>query len=229
MSQLSPNQIASLAYQAGFRGMALTLATAVALAESSGNTDAYNPETAAGTPQGMGSYGLWQIYRNAHPEFGNANLYDPAINAQAAYSVYRAAGNSFTPWSTYNNGSALNYARQLQGLSYTTGGSEMGGGTGGVVYGNVIPGDSGYPASSGAVQQQAQGSSPLVSLNLLPQNVTDFLASPVTGMRLAVGAIGFILVIFGLLMLAGTVGRSYTENVQKPMARQAVKLAASGA
>lgn len=89
---------------AGFAGADLVTAVAVALAESGGDPKAYNPETAAGAPEGKGSYGLWQIYLNAHPEFEGWDLYDPQKNALAAFSVYQAAGNSFHPWSTFKNG-----------------------------------------------------------------------------------------------------------------------------
>lgn len=113
-------QIAKLAYQAGFRGEALNTAVAVALAESGGNTQAYNPEIAAGTPQGSGSRGLWQIYGSAHPQYNNDSAFDPRVNAQAAFQVYREAGNRFTPWSTFNAGMAIpkmNYAKAIGGLS----------------------------------------------------------------------------------------------------------------
>lgn len=96
--------IAGYAQNAGFTGADLVIAVAVALAESGGNARAYNPETAAGAPEGKGSYGLWQIYLNAHPEFTGWDLYDPQTNADAAYAVYSAAGNSFKPWSTFNSG-----------------------------------------------------------------------------------------------------------------------------
>lgn len=103
---LSASDIAKLAYKAGFRGNDLNIAVAVALAESGGNTAAYNPEAAAGTAKGSGSRGLWQIYGTAHPEYNNDSAFDPFVNAQAAYKVYREAGNRFTPWSTYNAGMA---------------------------------------------------------------------------------------------------------------------------
>jgi soluble lytic murein transglycosylase-like protein len=101
---LGPSAIAVLAANAGFSGEDLAIAIAVALSESSGNPSAYNPETASGNPQGKGSYGLWQINLNAHPEFAGQNLYDPATNANAAFSVYSQAGGSFRPWTTYQNG-----------------------------------------------------------------------------------------------------------------------------
>lgn len=103
---LSPQQIAQYAYRAGFRGADLVKAVAVALAESGGNPQAYNPETAAGTKPGSGSRGLWQIYGTAHPQYNNASVFDPQANANAAYQVYREAGNRFTPWSTWNLGMA---------------------------------------------------------------------------------------------------------------------------
>ena len=100
-------QLIALAAGAGFTGDDLTTAVAIALAESDGNPQAYNPEVAAHSPVGMGSFGLWQIYLKAHPEFQGQNLFDPPTNAAAAFSVYSAAGNSFRPWSTFGNNAYL--------------------------------------------------------------------------------------------------------------------------
>lgn len=99
--KLSASDIAQYAAGAGFAGDDLVTAIAIALAESGGNPRAYNPETAAGAPEGKGSFGLWQIYLNKHPEFAALDLYEPAANAAAAFTVYQAAGNSFRPWSTF--------------------------------------------------------------------------------------------------------------------------------
>lgn len=95
---------------AGFAGGDLSTAVAIALAESSGNPNAYNPETkaAGGTPAGKGSYGLWQIYLRDHPEFSGADLYDPQTNAMAAYSLYVRAGG-FRDWATYTAGTYQKY------------------------------------------------------------------------------------------------------------------------
>ena len=103
---LSPQQIAQYAYNAGFRGKALDQAVFIALAESAGRVDAYNPELGAGTKKGSGSRGLWQIYGAAHPWANNSAVFDPQANANAAYRVFVEAGNRFTPWSTYNKGLA---------------------------------------------------------------------------------------------------------------------------
>jgi len=101
--KLSFTDLLVLAQNAGFSGNDAVTAAAIALAESSGDPMAYNPEIAAGAPQGQGSFGLWQIYLHMHPEFFNHNLYDPATNAEAAFKVFEQAGNSFSPWSTFNS------------------------------------------------------------------------------------------------------------------------------
>lgn len=117
MAQYTPQQIAQFAYNAGFRGAALNQAVAIALAESGGRNDAYNPEAAAGTAQGSGSRGLWQIYGTAHPEYNNSQAFDPQVNANAAYKVFMEAGRSFRPWSTYNAGvrASTDYAAMIRG------------------------------------------------------------------------------------------------------------------
>lgn len=106
-SVLSIKEIASFAENAGFSGDDLTIAVSVALAESGGNPRAYNPEKAAGAPEGEGSYGLWQIYLHAHPEYKGKDLYDPQVNARAAYQIYSDAAYMFTPWSTFKSGAYL--------------------------------------------------------------------------------------------------------------------------
>ena len=108
---VAPDTIALVASQAGWSGDDLVTAVAIALAESSGNPVAYNPEAVAKvhgipTPPGKGSYGLWQVYLFAHPEFEGWNLYDPQINAQAAYQIYNNAAG-FNPWSTFGGGQYL--------------------------------------------------------------------------------------------------------------------------
>lgn len=111
MAKLSPAQIAEYAHDAGFRGQDLTIAVAVALAESSGDTKAHNPVA----PDD--SYGLWQI--NMHGGLGpdrreefdldsNRELFDPAENAKAAWAI-SGEGDSFEPWSTYTNGAYRQY------------------------------------------------------------------------------------------------------------------------
>jgi soluble lytic murein transglycosylase-like protein len=112
--KLSYDALVQLAQDAGFDTDSNT-AAAIALAESSGDPNAYNPEKNAhlgpgyhDAPDGKGSFGLWQIYSNAHPEFDGQDLTDPQTNANAAYSIYAAAGG-FSPWSTFKSGAYQRY------------------------------------------------------------------------------------------------------------------------
>lgn len=62
------------------------------------------------------SYGLWQINRNAHPQYGAASLYTPAGNAAAAVAIANG-GLSFSAWSTFENGA---YKAHLTGTVSVT-------------------------------------------------------------------------------------------------------------
>jgi lysozyme-like protein/D-alanyl-D-alanine carboxypeptidase-like protein len=144
VTTLSANQIADHAYRAGFRGQALTIAVAVALAESGGRTDV--PGDTALTDSTWGpSIGLWQI-RSLWTDKGTgrqrdekANL-DPATNARHAYQI-SGHGRSFQPWSTYTNGAykshlgvagaAARHAAEHHGSGDHSGGGHGGGGHGG--------------------------------------------------------------------------------------------------
>ena len=104
LETLSRSQIEAVAVKAGFAGEDLAIAVAIAFAESGGDPNSYDPETAAKAPAGQGSIGLWQIFRMEHPEFTTADLTDPQVNACAAFSIYRNARSTFAPWATYMEG-----------------------------------------------------------------------------------------------------------------------------
>lgn len=105
-------EIGTVAQNAGFTGNDLVTAVAIALAESGGNPNALG-DTNIGS--GTGSFGLWQINADAHPEYGPdfTQLYDPQTNADAAYAVYQAAGG-FTPWTTFKTGSYSGYVASVE-------------------------------------------------------------------------------------------------------------------
>lgn len=121
-------QIAGYAKAAGFSGNALVIAVAVALGESGGNVNAHNP---IGLDD---SYGLWQINMLGtlgparRKQFGisrNEELYNPAVNAKAAYAISNG-GKSWGPWSVYTSGKYLGYmsrARKAAGNPDTSGGT----------------------------------------------------------------------------------------------------------
>jgi hypothetical protein len=111
VAKLSPAQIAEYAHAAGFRGHDLTVAVAVAMAESGGDPKAHNP-----VPPDD-SYGLWQINmigglgparRDQFHLDGNRELFDPEENAKAAWAI-SGHGNSFRPWTTYTSGAYEKY------------------------------------------------------------------------------------------------------------------------
>jgi soluble lytic murein transglycosylase-like protein len=105
-SNLQYSDLVTLAQNAGFDDT--DTAAAIALAESSGNPNAVGDLTLGG------SYGLWQINLKAHPEYADNpdQLFDPATNADAAYSVYQSQG--FQAWTTYNTGAYQKYSQGTQ-------------------------------------------------------------------------------------------------------------------
>lgn len=119
---LTRTQIRNLAMLAGFPTADLATAVAVCLAESGGDPAKYNPESdffqrygiSLGQSIGRGSYGLWQIFLHAHPEFNGVSLHEPLINAFAAFDVYYAAGGSFDPWSSFKSGTYKKFLENLE-------------------------------------------------------------------------------------------------------------------
>ena len=120
MADLTYQQIAQYAYNAGFRGDGLSTAVAVAMAESSGDPTQLGDVSLENATYGP-SVGLWQI-RSVNPGHGNAteqaqrnaqaNL-DPATNAADAYAISKQ-GTNFQPWSTYTGGAYRKYLPQAQ-------------------------------------------------------------------------------------------------------------------
>ena len=104
MPRYSAEQIYGFARRAGFSPDESATMTAIALAESGGNSKAHNPH-------GEDSRGLWQINGKAHPSFlTKYNLYDPQDNAKAAYEVSRR-GEDISPWTVTHGGLSSRYVR----------------------------------------------------------------------------------------------------------------------
>ena len=100
MTVLSLGQVATLMQQAGFPTSAIPQGLGVATAESGLRSDAVSKPNSNGTVD----RGLWQI-NSVHGK-DPARLMDPAYNTQVAFELWRSAGNSWRPWSTFNNGTA---------------------------------------------------------------------------------------------------------------------------
>lgn len=86
---------------AGFSPAAALVGTGIMYAESRRVVEATHRNT-----NGSTDYGLMQI--NSIHGYDSARLVaDPLYNADCAYKIYRDAGNSWGPWSTYHNGSYI--------------------------------------------------------------------------------------------------------------------------
>lgn len=107
-------QLIAQAYAVGIRGNSLPIAAAIAMAESSGRTDA------KGGPNSNGSYdyGLWQI-NDIHkgnsyvPNGDMTKMFDPGANARAMAAISKQ-GSKWTDWSTFNNGAYRKFMTQAQ-------------------------------------------------------------------------------------------------------------------
>src|SRR3954464_8268147 len=133
MPVLSIQEIYQAARDAGFAPHEAVTWTAIALAESGGRTNAL-------ADHGEHSEGLWQI-NVAGGVRGNTfgNLYDPEVNARAAYEISHH-GTDMRPWTTThdsNKGTSADYRRYLDDVSDITGYSGDGRGVGG--YGSPLP------------------------------------------------------------------------------------------
>jgi hypothetical protein len=124
MATLSPAQIYTLALNAGLSSTTAAVATAVALAESGGRTDAQGDVGLQNATWGP-SVGLWQI-RSLKAEYGKGTprdasmLTNPDFNARAMASISNG-GKNFKPWTTYTSGA---YKKQIDkiGVSGIAGG-----------------------------------------------------------------------------------------------------------
>jgi cell wall-associated NlpC family hydrolase len=109
---LNEDQIAQYAYRAGFRGQALQWITQIAMRESGGKTDAYNPNAHTGDQ----SWGLVQVNTLGGLGAGRKaqlqsmglsgdfhDLWDPAVNMAMAYKLSNG-GTNFEPWRSASPG-----------------------------------------------------------------------------------------------------------------------------
>lgn len=185
MAVLTMPQLVALAKSVGWSGDNAAIAAAIAKAESGGNTAAHNPRP----PDD--SYGLWQInmYGAKGPERrkrynlqSNTQLFVPERNAWVAHDLYMHGG--WKHWSVYTNGSYRAHLTAARAALSTPAGNPPD--DGGWAPGLPDPGDLNVP-------------NPLEPLVGLAQFVTN----PRNWLRLGMFIGGGVLLILGLLMLAG--------------------------
>jgi hypothetical protein len=129
--KLDIQQIYDAARAAGFTPDQATTWTAIALAESGGETGAHNPH-------GEDSLGLWQINLAAHKNIWG-DLSNPVVNARAAYDISHH-GTDMRPWTTTHashQGGPTDYRTYLPEVSAVTGYAGDGRGVAG--YGSPLP------------------------------------------------------------------------------------------
>lgn len=119
MTQYNYSQLEELWINAGGNRAIAPVMAAIALAESSGRSDAFNAS---------GASGLWQILGAVNQSDQN-QLFNPIVNAHEAVLKYQTQG--LGAWVTYTSGA---YKQFLQGAAPATGplaGGSGGGGSGG--------------------------------------------------------------------------------------------------
>jgi hypothetical protein len=202
---LSDAQIAGWAIQAGFSGADLQKAVAIAIAESGGRVDATNHNT-----NGSTDYGVWQINSIHADEFAKYPQWWSVENADMAHDIYAAAGNSFSPWTTYTSGA---YQMYMSRAATAAGAPDKGNVTGGpqdTTTVTEIPGVTSIATSLSAFSQGLAG-------------IAKWVGTPSNWERVGLVLIGGALVVGALVMIADqAVPASVKRNVNA-----AVKAAAA--
>ncbi|AXV10272.1 Rare lipoprotein A (plasmid) [Euzebya pacifica] len=90
------DDVARVALNAGFVGEDLVRAVAVAYAESRNDPNAVGNNT-----DGSRDYGLWQINSVHSPPV--PDIFDPAVNANYAYSIFAQRDYTWFPWYAFYN------------------------------------------------------------------------------------------------------------------------------
>lgn len=175
------------------------VATAVALAESSGNENAVNTNS-----NGTIDVGLWQInsvHKRTHPTWTEAWLKVPKNNAQAM-GIVSAGGTNWQPWTKYRNGAYKAFLPDAQAARDDTHGS---GGLGSIPNPLDVVDD-----VAGAITKLASAVGGFLT----------FLTDPNTWRRLALIALGGTVAVVGVAVIArGTEAGKAVEDAATSAAK----------
>ncbi len=210
-------EIAGYAYTAGLRNPTkLSMAVAIAMAESLGNPKAYN---------GKGrddSYGLWQINMKAHTlgELGISSkeaLYDPVTNARAMVKISKS-GSSWSQWTTYPlRAAAFLPAATLAVGQYLADPS---------VSGQYLASAAGTVTDATGLDALAQG---FTEAAQTPLRIMNWLTEPGTWVRISLFVLGGAMVIGGVVIFAKPAIDATTKTVGKVTAVAGAASKAAGA
>lgn len=198
-------QIAGYAYTAGLRNPAkLSMAVAIAMAESRGNPNAHN------TKGRDDSYGLWQI--NLHPgahttsELGISSpsaLFDPVTNAKAMVQISHSGAN-WNPWSTYPLAAAAWLPAATPVVATFLANPS--------VASNYVDQAASTASDATGVGALAQGVTEAVQA---PLKVLNWLTEPGTWVRISLLVLGGAMVIGGVIIFAKPAIESTGRTVSK--------------
>jgi len=192
---LTPEQVAAVAYGAGFRGDGLRTAVAVSFAENGRHdTNAQNHNT-----DGSTDYGLWQI--NSVHGISPSDLVVPQKNAAAAYRI-SSSGRNWQPWTTYTSNK---YAASLPAAQAAITKMNSEGGAGQVAKG-IGSGGSGGSGSSitGAIGGALSDLNPLNAIGGWVGDLKNVVSDYVLRAFEMLG--GLILIFMGLFLIAKDLG-----------------------
>lgn len=102
MPQLTPWEVYQWATQCPAWKDKLPLMTAIAMAESGGNTDSEN----------SCCVGLWQVNVLAHTQYTRAQMKNPAQNVQAACAIFKSQG--LGAWESFTNGAYKKHTVEVE-------------------------------------------------------------------------------------------------------------------
>lgn len=116
---LSWSEVYRAARQGGFSPADAIIATAITQPEAGRQPGVVQ----SGQPYSKTGWGLWQITPgDSVPSVGvNDALLDPVTNAKAAHAKFVAAGNSFRPWTTYEDGAYRPFLDDAQAAAKSVG------------------------------------------------------------------------------------------------------------
>ncbi len=119
MAVLTQSSIQQLALNLGMTTGQASIASAIAMAESRGQTDAINPGSRTDPEY---SVGLWQINIRAHPSYSVSQMKDPKQNALAMFAISNG-GTNWNPWGSYTSGA---YKKYLNAIDVSSGSQTFG-------------------------------------------------------------------------------------------------------
>lgn len=186
---LTAPQLAALWIAAGGNPRHAQMAAQVALLESGGRARA---RALTGRED---SRGLWQINVRAHPQYARRDLFNPAVNAQAAVRISRN-GTNWQPWTT----AAAARARVASGQAPEV--VRPGGDSGGGIFGGIGNVAGGIGGIAGDVLGGVTGVfRPLWAWGEAIVAFVTFVVNPLNWLRLAEIVMGFSLMLAGLTAL----------------------------